>query len=287
MAHLESADGFDKYPAFTAAMQTHFVPALKKVGTNHRSHCTHLLDLGMCWIAISRVVLELLIPDAPIDPVTVQMCSSNYWRQQESNYTMQLRLHNQLEMSVTGNGDSEVLGYLQRQLVEAAGQLRNQAPPDLHRNISRLHVFWAEVLQFQTQVLSLPRIDSLITLFETNTLLAAQQEEVLQNSVDGFVQRLEAAYSDFEDIISPLQYALLHFQMGMRIVRQSFGQAKNHEDLGIVLAGFPYIRSSDRLLLHPGVYHDSANGITAFQHVVLSTALIALQVSSGISISQH
>ncbi|KAI3616178.1 midasin nuclear aaa atpase [Moniliophthora roreri] len=287
LARLESVDDFDKYPAFTAAMRTHLMPVLKKVGADHRPHGTPLLDLGVCWIAISRVVLELLIPDAPIDPVTVQMCSSDYWRQQESNYAMQLRLHNQLEMSVTGNGDSEVVGYLQRQLVEAAGKLRNQAPPDLRRNISRLHMFWAEVSQFQTQVLSLPRIDSLVALFKTNMLLAAQQEEVLQNSIGGFVQRLEAAYPDFEDIISPLQYALLHLQMGMRIVRQSFEQAKNREDLGIALAGFPYIRSSDQLLLHPEVYHNSANGITAFQHVVLSAASIALQVSSSISISQH
>ncbi|KAK7028133.1 AAA ATPase midasin [Paramarasmius palmivorus] len=282
LVNLVSDDAYAKHPALLTALQNHLLPSLKQTDTATGS----LFNLGMCWIGVSRMIMELIVPDTPIDPVTIHLCSSDFWRQQESIFAEQLRLHELLEAVTTGNKDSEVMDYVQLRLAEAARGLQSQAPPDFRRTLSRLHIFWAEVLQFQNQVLSFGRIDNLISLFKKNPILAAQQEDVLQSSISGFVQRLDTAYPDFEDITLPLQYGLFHLQVGIQIIRHSSVHNKKN-DIGTVLVGHPLIRSTDQLLLSPDAYHSSDNGVSAFQHVILSAAALTLQSASGVPISQH
>ncbi|KAG7088114.1 hypothetical protein E1B28_012139 [Marasmius oreades] len=277
---------FNKHQGFVNAVEIHLQPALLRLEGGRDSRTDLLHNIGSCWVSIGLMILDLFVPNAPIDPIAVQNCSKDYWEREQFRHSTEMALHLQLEEITTGNKDSHVVAYIRGRLEEANRRLHDFPASHRRRNISLLHKFWAEVQQFQQQILLPSRIKTLVSLFEENAVLAHQQEEVLQQSISGFSQRLETVYKDFFDIILPMQYALYILKMGLRTIRQSSTNRGTDDRLGTALSAFPSIRGSELVLSQSGELHQS-NDITVFQHVLLSCASIALHVSNGVSIMTH
>ncbi|KAG6332473.1 hypothetical protein ID866_6614 [Astraeus odoratus] len=247
---------------FVPALQCHVSGSLGMMGIAH---------LGQCWIAQSRVLLDLFVPDVPVDPAAILQRSAEFFREDAQLVADQIMLHTYLENRRAGNNMNSVISHLAARYQEYTNLA--QLPPALpHRSdISNLRAFWSEVSQFIRQIIHYPKIDDLILALETDGDSAYNREDLVQESITGFVQRLVNLYPGFEDIICVLRLAFSQLQLGLRLVRHGF----EHKNLDVgamtyakTLVVFPPSQSAS-LLQRP---LSIGNGISAAEHLLLAVA---------------
>jgi midasin len=271
--------------ALSRAVQQLLYPSIRRFATHSQSRGRNISNLGRCWIALSRVFVDLFVPDAPVDPAAVQQCALELWRHEEMTLRAQIELQRQVELRTAGNSSNAVIAYLEARLNEVRQHLAELTSAPLHnRDIPRLHAFWSETFQFQTQVISPSKIDSLLDLFEAGDSSAVMREQVIQESIAGFCQRVESVYPDFEDIRSPFQQALLYLRLGLRLVAHgSIGDVYNSlTHISTSLIAFPSVQSTAMLSMQSTA--NDAGGVPPFRRVLLNVAAIALERSLGVDV---
>ncbi|EGN98495.1 hypothetical protein SERLA73DRAFT_110025 [Serpula lacrymans var. lacrymans S7.3] len=269
--------------AFLRAFQRFLKPALYHMATQHQSASNELSALGRCWIALSRFILELFVPNVPVDPSSFIRCSSDFWRHEEALLLHQLNLHFDLERQTTSNGSNSVIRHLNDSLAEVRERLDNYSTDIPHRpDIARLHMFWSEVQQFLAHVLSPPKIDALLLHLESGDPSTFVREEVVQESISAFCQRLDMIYPDFQDIAIVIQLALLHMRLGLRLARCSAQlsadtAAEPSAKLAKALISFPSVQSADMLrTLGESTPHTC---MSALEHILLNLSATAVKTS--------
>ncbi|KAJ7717676.1 midasin nuclear AAA ATPase [Mycena metata] len=259
------------------SVQRHLRPALHRFSSQHQPRQRSIEDLGSCWIALSRTILDLFVPDAPVDPAAVQNCAIGFWRQQESLLSEQIRLHSQLEQLTTGNSDNVILGYLRTQHTETLDHLREIPALPTRQDISRLHMFWSEVAQFQNHIISPAKIDAILFSLGNSDESAVLRENVLQQSMAGFCQRLDSVYPEFSDISAPLQLAVLYLRIGLRLVVSALVSSDSDTD---------HLAHLDR----PQYWRGQSQGrssVSPLRHILLNLAAAAVETHSGIAVTTH
>ncbi|KAJ7132921.1 midasin nuclear AAA ATPase [Mycena filopes] len=270
------------------SVQRYLGPALQRFSSQHQSRQRSIGDLGNCWIALSRTILDLFIPDAPVDPAAVQNCAIGFWTQQQSLLSEQICLHLQLEQLTTGNSGNVIISYLRTQLAETLNHLQEMPTLHVRKDISRLHMFWSEVAQFQSHIISSAKIDAILFALSKSDESAVLRENVLQQSMAGFSQRLDSVYPEFSDISAPLQLAVLYLRIGLRLVVSAFGSSDVTVDdltsLSSSLVAFPSIQGSASILA------SSETGpvvVTPLRHILLNLGAVAVETYSGIPVETH
>lgn len=243
------------------------------------------MDLGLCWIALSRLILELFVPDAPIDPAAVQNFAFESWRQEEALISLQLSLHSQLERISTGNTDNNLLAHLQQRLDAIAAQISNAPVLPLRADVSRLHMFWSEIVQLQNNVIPRVKIDRLLVLLESGEEGAVLREKVVQQSIAGFCQRLDTVYTEYSDISAPLQLALLYLRLGLRFVAHSAAAgpeitSEAATTFSSALVAFPSVCGSAVLGIDSATMGPSST--TPFRHLLLRLSSVVMERSLGV-----
>lgn len=182
-----------------------------------QSHDTSLREIGLASITFSKFVIEAYVPNIPLDPLVAQQCAIRFWKDAEEQMQSQLELHVQHEKRLSGNTSNAVIHFLEARLrdiregLEAASTGRHW-----DRGIGRLGMYWSEVSKFVSQVLltfndySAPSVDPIARE-------SIQREEMFQDSLSGFCQRLETAYPEYHDISAPVVWAVLHMKLGVRL----------------------------------------------------------------------
>lgn len=270
-----------------AAVKTHLRPHLQRLLTQSRQ--PNITDLGSSWVGLGRTIFDLFVPDAPVDPAAIQNCAAGFWKEQESLLSQQIDLHSQLEQLTTGNTENVVVSYLRAQLAEALGHLQQIPTLPLRENISRLHMFWSEVAQFQNHIISSAKIEALLVSLGNGDGSAILRENVLQQSIAGFCQRLDSVYPEFSDINAPLQLAALYLRIGLRLVAStcitSSDPISDHAiNLSSSLVAFPSVRGSASILAQ------SEAGplvVGPFRHLLLNLAAVAADTHAGVGLESH
>ncbi|KAK0464246.1 midasin nuclear AAA ATPase [Desarmillaria tabescens] len=284
LTHLE----LQKHNVFTDAVRTYVRPAFARFNLKSNSRRRTMADLGHCWIAVAKMILHLVIPDVPVDPAAIQSCALAYSRDQDTLLSSQIDLHVRLEQMVTGNAENPTTSYLHARRRPFL-QYIEQTPTFPYRaNVSRIHMFWSEVTQFVNQVVSSPKIDGLLHLLEAEDPAGGLREETTQQSIHGFLQRLESVYSDFADIISLLRYSLLHLRMGLRIIKHAFldcSASDAVERLVTALVSFPSVQNAS-LLLQSKVSVATAD-IHPFRRLLLELSALVYDASTGVGKQAH
>ena len=246
----------------------------------------HIAGLGLCWIAIANLIIDLFVPDSPIDPVAAKNTTIDRWRLDQEILSTQISLHRQLEAIMTGNPNNDVLDHLESHFSDITEKLSAAPRLPIRNDISRLHMFWSEVTQFQNQILLPSKIEGLIMVLHRGEESAIQREQVLQESMAGFCQRLDTVYTEYADLIAPLHLAILHMRMGLRLITHSTSLAiDTSSKTASALAVFPSVLSS--ALLRAGVSTAESSGITAFRRLLLTLAAIASESSLGVGIESQ
>lgn len=245
-----------------------------------------IAGLGVSWIAVANLIIDLFVPDAPIDPVVIQNSTIERWRFDQEMLSAQLSLHRQLEEILTGDSDSDFLDYLSSKLHDVAKKLSAAPRLPVRKDVSRLHMFWSEVKKFYNHILLPSKIEGLIMMLLRGEESAIQREQVLQQSMAGFCQRLDTVYSDYADLTAPLHLAILHMRVGLRLVAHSNNPGTDATSrTASALVAFPSVRSSAILCTDASTAGPS--GVAAFSRLLLTLAAIDSESSSGISIESQ
>ena len=248
-----------------------------------------LYSIGACWIAVSRLILSLVIPDVPMDPAVVKTCSFDRMRYHENTLCTQIRLHHELEKLLTGNADNELTRFLKPQLQVVSEQLA-KAPNLPNRNdVSRLHLFWSEVLQFQKNIIPSTKVEGLFDALLNGNEDASLRERVIQESLTGFHQRLDSVYPEFADISILLKLAVLYMQIGLRLIVQSSNSplSSNSPSATLVssLLAFPSVASCNCISKNFKTIRSSDT--TTISQILLTLAALSLERSLGAESEHH
>ncbi|KAG1748578.1 midasin [Suillus lakei] len=277
-----------KHEPLRAAIQLFLRPTIIRFAADRQPRDMMVARLGHCYISLSRVILNLSIPDLPVDPAAVINRLAEY-SQEETNFLLtQSSLHRAWEHRTAGNLFNSVIQYLDV-LSEAEHKNLPLGSSNLPRRPdgNRIHAFWSEVSQLQSQVIQSNKVDDLTALLETGDPSAFARESVMQESISGFCQRMDNLYHDFEDIAKILHLALLLLRLGIRLVRCSAQQMSyaQHTQQNIVAASlvtYPSLRSAQ--LLQTQLEQGAVSGASPSDQVLLHVSAIGLKAAmSGLA----
>ncbi|KDQ62541.1 hypothetical protein JAAARDRAFT_189845 [Jaapia argillacea MUCL 33604] len=242
--------------------------------------------LGRSWLALGQLILDLYVPDTPLDPDAIQQCSTAYVESEGSLLSQQFDLHRDLENHLTGTGHNGITSQLGAWLETLQKRFGHGPSPSGSgpREVSKLHAFWSEVSQFLFQVMMPTKLHSLLDHLGSNDLSAFAMEKTLQDSMAGFIHRLTSVYPTFSDISGPIEFAILSAKMGLRLVADSSRQISQPDALSSfasALVAYPSVKSAANLRKTPHLpYFGSSQ-----QHLLLRLSALEVDVSTGVDLS--
>ncbi|KAF9242636.1 midasin nuclear AAA ATPase [Melanogaster broomeanus] len=264
--------GRTTYEPLRKAIQ-HLSPALQCHVDEDSTLPTSVAHVGRCWIALSRVIIDLFVPDVPIDPAAMIRREADYSQEQSRFLMRQIVLHSQLELRTAANQTNSVISYLEGCIDNSSTTQHVSTSIPARDSPTRLQTFWSEVSQFISQVVHYSKIDDLTLLLESQDASAFNREVVVQESISGFCQRMESLYSDFDDITCILRLAFAELRLGLHLVRCSSQQPSSPNDateLATSLVAFPSTRSTDIpaaelaiLNMAAAVHYSRPNGLSS------------------------
>ncbi|KAH9851719.1 midasin [Lenzites betulinus] len=238
--------------------------------------------LGQGWIGLSRFLLDLYVPDIPIDPAAIQQCSHRFWTEQHALLRDELSLHHEYEARTVGRRTNLAIRYLSRALLLAESQIPAEITETYGRtDMIKLQAYWTEVAQYLEQAASPSKTDAIISALESGEPSALTREQMVQDSAAAFSQRLDSVYPDFADVNGPLQVALLQQRLGLRFIADASSTLSVPEVDHVVksLVAFPSIQGSE--VLRADV---SSTSTTSFSLVLSKLAATASDVASGVEL---
>ena len=250
-----------------------------------QSHGSSFRKIGLAWIAFSKLVIAAYVPDIPLDPLAAQRCALSFWRAAEEQTQSQLNLHIQHEKHLSGGTSNAVVRSLEAELLDIRGRLA-AVSTGRHwtRETERLGTYWTEVSKFISQVL--------LTFNDYSTPLAdviprelAQREEMFQDTLSGFCHRLETVYPEYNDISTPVIWAILHMKLGVRLAFTNPTSNPHQLAFSEALISVPSVLGTSALI-DATITHQPDS--SASLHLGLSA--VTLEISSGIdprSLSLH
>ena len=245
-----------------------------------RSHDTSLREIGLAWVAFSKLVIAAYVPDIPIDPLAAQRCAVRFWKAAEEQIQLQLNLHAQHEKRLSGNISNVVVQFLETQLLEIQERLTTiSTGRHWTRETERLGMYWTEVSKFVSQVL-LAFNDYLAPPVDPVSCELVQREEMFQDSLSRFCHRLETVYPEYNDISMPVIWAILHMKLGIRL---TFTRPRSNSHLialSEALISVPSILGTNTVIDSTVTTHQSDSSSSL--HLGLSA--IALEISSGVDL---
>lgn len=227
------------------------------------------------------MLLSLTIPNIPIDPASIRNAEFNRLTRDEDALRGQVTLHQFIEKLQTGDESNELLQYLHSQL-ENVHEALHRTPhlPERH-DIPRLHQFWNEVGQFLDTVLNPSRIEALVGSLGEGDGKGVLQEEVVQESLSSFYQRLGSHYQDFSDLTLVVKLAIQYCRLGLRLLASSSPSSNEPQDQFMLhVVSYPRVNSVSRVL--ESVENTDALGANAFSGILLGVAAVATRSSAGV-----
>lgn len=257
-------------------LDRHYVMRLVEALAQLRHHDPSLREIGLAWIAFSKLVIKTYVPNLPLDPLAAKHCTTRFWKAAEEQTQSQLDLHVLHEKRLSGNSSNVVIRFLETQLHDIRERLAAVSTGrHCDRGTERLGMYWTEVSKFVSQVLltfndhPTPPVDPVPREFN-------QKEGVFQGSLSGFCLRLDTAYPEFNDMSTPVKWAILHMKLGVRLALTQTPPNPHPIALSKALISIPSILETNSLV--EITIHQPRT--SALLHLGLSA--IALEISAGV-----
>ncbi|KAG2155783.1 uncharacterized protein EDB93DRAFT_1101572 [Suillus bovinus] len=252
---------------------------LANIPRRARSFCSSSPTTALYAMCYS-VILNLSIPDLPVDPATVIHRLAEYSQEEIDFLSTQSSFHKAWEHRTTGNIFNCDIQYL-----DVCSEAEHKDMPLGSSNLprrpdcNRIHTFWSEVSQFQSQVIQPSKVDDLTAILEIGDASSFARESVMQESISGFCRRMDDLYRDFGDIAKIIHLALLLLRLGIRLVRcsaqqLSYAQHAQQNILAASLVTYPSLRSAQ--LLQTQLQRGAASGASPSDQVLLHVSAIGL-----------
>ena len=202
------------------------------------------------FVAFSRFLWHLYVPNLPIDPAVALRAHANFVGRQLAAMSAVLAAVQADELAFIGNASNAKMERVTKEVVELQRQLEQAgvAPVTREGNPALLSALFAELKAFQDQIVGDHQLDSLVEELERPwSPTAASREANLQRSVDTLLRRIDHAYSEIPDIVTPIRLALCTLKIGFALLAHSAQAASlpsGHEPFRSLLsnlASFPTV----------------------------------------------
>jgi len=200
-----------------------------------------LCRLGHAWIAICEALLCILVPNVPIDPIAIHNTTALLQQREYEHISSEIRLHQLLGEIVIGKSSNTILSILHHRLHAAAENKINTISATGRDDINTLHAYWSEVWQFRDQVVNESRISNLLNSLALVDESAVQRVQVLQESIAGFVQRLNSMYPNFGDLNALIKQAVFPLKLGFHLIMKAHKIKTNATKIIATLVRYPSI----------------------------------------------
>ena len=204
-------------PAFVEALDVYLAPAIPAL----LSTTPDLSSVGEGFVAYSRSLWHLYVPNIPLDPAVGLRAHTNYLSHQITAITQLYAAFAQSELQSTGNSSNTKLDYLRAELeslqhsVDTAGVL----PVSREGDPALLAGLFRELRSFREQIVSDGQLDGLLAEIRLPwTPELSSRESNLQYSVENLLRRLESAYGQLDDILGPIRLSLCTLKIGFAIL---------------------------------------------------------------------
>ncbi|KAJ3556791.1 hypothetical protein NM688_g1823 [Phlebia brevispora] len=275
-----------RHPGLNAALHRHFMPLVQRLTTRGSAVQGSQALVGELWIVYARVVLDLFVPNIPIDPALLQRRALEFRQQESTIIQAQIDMHEDLERRTTGRTTNGTVRFLQSMLPDPTqSTVAVNGPLSRRADLGRLHTYWSEVQEFLNRVVSVARIQSLVADSNRGSSTIAQVEHVVQESISAFCQRLNGIYQDFYDINSPICTALFGLKLGLRLVVDAAvrGTRRQENQVADALLTFPTVKSAEDLR---GVVISSVSNVS-LNLLVARLAGVALEADLSGSVRRY
>ncbi|KAJ9113860.1 hypothetical protein QFC19_000053 [Naganishia cerealis] len=224
--------------------------------TLQRSSSSEIFATGRLWIILGQAIIDLFMPDVPLDPTVEEDCQQRLSLTERSRLQFELESYSKAETQITGNSVTTIIESITSDLKVNAEKIVLSRKWNHEARNQKLSAFYQEVHRFLRNILQHEKIDRL-----SNTLSqsdkprdgALAEEENVQAASHAFVKRLEEAYEVLHDLVQPLCTAVQSVRLGLRIIAQeavrlqAAKDAAHQVELVDLLTAFPSISALERL----------------------------------------
>ncbi|KAJ9101874.1 hypothetical protein QFC21_003214 [Naganishia friedmannii] len=261
----ETADGIDSLAAMNTVAPYHEDQKPNPVLARHlariqemskQTSVSEILATGRLWIILGQAIIDLFIPDVPLDPTVEEDCQQRIYLTERSQLQSELESYSVAENQITGNSTTTTIDNIQQDLKMNAERLVLARKWDHQARNEKISAFYQEVHRFLRSILQHEKIDRLAqTLSESDKTRdnALAEEENFQAASHAFVKRLEEAYGILHDLVQPLCTAVQSIRLGLRVIakeairQQAARDAQHQVELVDLLTSFPSISALEGL----------------------------------------
>ncbi|GAA5872063.1 hypothetical protein JCM8547_003087 [Rhodosporidiobolus lusitaniae] len=173
------------------------------------------------FVAFARFLWHLYVPNLPIDPAVGLRAHSSFLGRQLSAISELLAAVKLDELAITGNEKNVKLERVQQEVDVLRRQLEQAgvAPVSREGNPALLSALFAELRSFQEQIVGDNQLNSLVKELQKPWSTSAENRESnLQRSIDTLLRRLDHAYAETSDILSPIRLSLATLKIGFALL---------------------------------------------------------------------
>lgn len=210
-------------PALAEGLELYLRPALVAL-VDESSPTTTLAAVGEGYIALSRMLWHLYVPNLALDPAVGLRAHSNYLQRQFDALSQLYAAFVQSEARLTGNSSNLKLESISieleilRQGIDTAGVL----PVHRAADVGLLAGLFRELRSFREQIMSDLQVDDLLQQLRYPwSPEVANRESNLQYSIENILRRLSAAYGALDDILGPVRLSLCLLKIGLSLLLHS------------------------------------------------------------------
>ncbi|KAH6568194.1 hypothetical protein BASA60_008744 [Batrachochytrium salamandrivorans] len=162
------------------------------------------IEFANAWVLYALAFLEAYIPDLPVDPVAMRT----------AKISLSTRYSDRLKADILVNADKEFL------------QTANPPSPKLKTKLADLEDEAAKMFKWRSKLPIRPSRSQMLLLVELVSpsgvsLDILHQEESLQDVVQSVIDRIEAKYPHYRDLLLPACTALYQLKYGIRLMRHA------------------------------------------------------------------
>ncbi|KAJ1336600.1 hypothetical protein BSLG_007382 [Batrachochytrium salamandrivorans] len=183
------------------------------------------IEFANAWVLYALAFLEAYIPDLPVDPVAMRTAKISLSTRYSDRLKADILVNADKEFLQTANPPSPKLKTKLADLEDEAAKMfkwRSKLP--IRPSRSQMVDIVNELQQVKQSILHLPTIKLLLVELVSPSgvsLDILHQEESLQDVVQSVIDRIEAKYPHYRDLLLPACTALYQLKYGIRLMRHA------------------------------------------------------------------
>jgi midasin len=206
------------------------------------------VDAGRLWLRSGLTLLDLYVPDVPLDPAVERYCALKLQAAKRSRLEREAEIAIYAETAVTGTSKSLLIDSLKKALSDLPTPADGEAElSDYEQRVQDISGFYQETHRFFATVHRSINLIQLETAVTHGRVHALQEEENYQSASQAYLTRITASYPSLQDLIRPIAIGIRASKVGMHILAKAIKVKTARGDSPIA------VRTVDDLVTFPSI----------------------------------